>query len=45
LIVDFQFSIARPSLDLQSKVASRNRRKFWPGISLSVSASLGRDAV
>jgi hypothetical protein len=45
LIVDFQFSIARPSLDFQSKVASRNRRKYWPGIFFSVSASLGRDPV
>jgi len=45
LLVAFQFSIACPSLDLQSKVASRNRQKYWPGILFSVSASLGRDAV
>jgi hypothetical protein len=32
LILDLRFSIARPSLDFQSKVASRNRRKYWPGI-------------
>jgi hypothetical protein len=45
LIVDLRFSIARPSLDFQSKVPSRNRRKYWPGIFFNVSASLGRDAV
>jgi len=45
LIVDFHFSIACPSLDFQSKVASRNRRKYWPGIFFSVSASLERDPV
>ena len=45
LIVDFQFSIACPSLDFQSKVASRNRRKYWLGIFFSVSASLERDPV
>jgi hypothetical protein len=38
LIVDFGFSIARLSLDFQSKVASRKRRKYWPGIFFSVSA-------
>jgi hypothetical protein len=43
LIVDLRFSIARASLDFQSKVASRNRRKYWPGIFFSVSASLGHD--
>jgi hypothetical protein len=41
LIVDLRFSIARPSLDFQSKVASRNRRKYWPGIFFSISALLG----
>jgi hypothetical protein len=37
--------MACPSLDFQSKVASRNRRKYWPGIFFSVSGSLGRDAI
>jgi hypothetical protein len=45
LIVDLWFSVARPSLNSQSKVTSRNRRKYSPGIFFSVSASLGRDAV
>ncbi len=31
LLVDFQFSIARPSLDLQSKVASRKSPKILAG--------------
>jgi hypothetical protein len=39
LIVDLRFSIARLSLDFQSKATSRNRRKYWSGIFFSVSAS------
>jgi hypothetical protein len=45
LIVDLQSSVARPSLNFQSKVASRNRRKYWPGIFFSASVSLRSDAV
>jgi hypothetical protein len=41
LIVDLRFSIARPSLDFQSKVAGRNCGKYWPGIFFSISALLG----
>jgi len=45
LIVDLGFSIARPSLDFQPKVANRKRQKYRPGIFVNVAASLGRDAV
>jgi hypothetical protein len=45
LIVDFQFSMACPSLEFSIESRQSKAPKIWPGILFSVSALLGRDAV